>query len=397
MREKLSIYLAGRLAERQRLGLGRSLWCFDGSGPDAARPHVRMDGREHVSFVSNDALGLASNPDWRAEVGECFARQAASGTASRLAGGYCDLTRQAEQSWAEYFGHQDCLFLPSGYQANQACLSALLVKDGPVLVDRRIHASLAWALKYSQARIHTYPHLDLDRLDRRLAGLPEPGVQPVILTESLFSMDGLGPDMGRLQEIKDRHDAFVIMDEAHACGLWGPGGRGLGAGLAEVRTGTLGKALGFFGAFILLSSELKAVVEHLASAVMHSTALPAAHSAVILRLLARLPGLTPERERVRENSTLFRELLAQAGLAHSGQGHIIAVPVGDEKACLRAGEYLRQGGVLALAARHPTVPIGQALLRFGLTARHTASHLQKTVELLRDFFDSNKPVGSAGP
>ena len=374
-----------RAAENSRVGLRRDSAAVRGA---AAGPLVRVGDRHYVSFLSNDSLGLASCPAWRAAVARCFALYAPSGRASRLAGGRSRIGADAGQAFAAYFGFDECLFFPSGYQANLAAVTSLLPKGHDAFVDRRVHASVARALPLAGARIHAAPHNDVARLRQRLAALSPDAPQPIVVTESLFSMDGDAPDMASLAALRREHGVFLLVDEAHALGAWGHGGRGFacGGGSAHVVTGTLGKALGFWGAFLLLPRGFTALIEENASAVMHSTALPEAHAAACLELARRLPRCEDRRERLHANSALFRRLLWDRDIPTRGKAHIVAVPVGNENAVLRMGQELRDAGVLALAARYPTVPCGDALLRFSITAQHTPHMLRLAADALSCIF-----------
>lgn len=364
--------LADRLAALERQGQLRRAAPAEDCPPDDA-PWIRLDGRRLLNFTSNDTLGLARCGRWRAEIARCFARRPASGTASRLAGGHGALAAEAETAWAELFGFSEAMFFPSGYQANLACLTGLLHAGDVVLADKRIHASMGRALPLTGARIHTFTHADPEHCGRRLSMAADPAMQPVILTESLFSMDGAVTDMAALSVCKARHGAFVIVDEAHAIGTLGPDGKGLAGGVADVVVGTLGKALGFWGAFLLLPAGFRAALENLASAVIHSTALPPAHAACMLRLAALWPCLEPRRRRLAELAAHFRESLDRQGIPHQGEAHIIWVPLGGEARAALAGELLKREGIWALAARYPSVPQGQAGLRFSVTALHESA------------------------
>ncbi len=379
-----------RAAENARVGLQRDSAALQGA---AAGPLVRLGERHCVSFVGNDSLGLASDPAWRAAVARCFALYAPSGRASRLAGGRSPLADEVERAFADYFGFAECLFFPSGYQANLAAVTALLPRGHDAFVDRRVHASVARALPLAGAHIHAAPHNDIPRLRRRLASLPPDAPQPLVVSESLFSMDGDSPDIPALSALCRDYDAFLLLDEAHALGAWGPGGRGLacadgrgGAPLAHAVVGTLGKALGFWGAFLLLPRGFRSLVEENASAVMHSTTLPEAHAAACLELIRRLPGHEDKRERLHANCALFRRLLRERDIPTRGQAHIVAVPVGNENAALHLAHKLRNAGILALAARYPTVPSNDALLRFSVTALHTRQMLRIAADTLSSLF-----------
>lgn len=412
-------HLTARVDALRTAGLARTATVVGMPGS----PAMMVGGRRMLNFAANDYLGLGSCLHWREEVAQLFGLHAPSGMASRLAAGHSALAAEAEAAWAEYFGHEACLFVPSGYQANLAVLTGLLDAGATVFTDRRIHASMARVLPMTGATVLPHAHADMDHLRRRLHAWqpthghsPQPAAQappcvppatsvsphghpaacptapntsapfssqpPVILAESLYSMDGTIPDMAALAALRAQWNAFVILDEAHAIGALGHGGRGLGGNVADVVVGTCGKGLGFFGAFVLMPRACRTALEHLASAVIHSTALPEAHAACMLALLQRLPRLDRQRDHLAAMAAHFRQQAKQAGILAGGHAHIICVEVGDEARATAVDMALRGEGVLALAARYPTVPAGRAIVRFGLTARHNREHIDHAVQAL---------------
>ena len=209
-------------------------------------------------------------------------------------------------------------------------------------------------------------------------------------------MDGAALDLERMAARRRRYGFFLGVDEAHALGALGPGGRGLcaaqalrdgGRAPADLVVGTLGKSLGLWGAFLLLPRGFTPLFEHLASAIMHSTALPPAHAACMLALVEELPRLEERRRTLAARVAFFRRALTERGLPVMGDAHILSVPVGDEARCRRLAARLSESGVLVLGARWPTVPRGQALLRFGLTARHTEELLARTATVLAGLWE----------
>ena len=187
MAHTLKESLEARVREAERRGLGRRAPVLDRTD---VGPLVMSGGRIFISYMSNDYIGLSQDRGWRRDVADCFAAWPPSGSASRLAGGLNSITKEAEQACAEYFGYDECLFLPSGYQANLALVTGLLQPGQTALVDKRIHASTGHALMATRADIRPYAHADMDRLGRRLMELPEEAGEPCVFTESLFSMDG---------------------------------------------------------------------------------------------------------------------------------------------------------------------------------------------------------------
>ena len=378
MAHTLKESLEARVREAERRGLGRRAPVIDRTDMG---PMVISGGKMFINYMSNDYIGLSQDMDWRRDVAECFAAWPPSGSASRLAGGFNSITKDAEQACAEYFGYDECLFLPSGYQGNLALVTGLLQPGQTALVDKRIHASTGHALMATRADIRPYAHADMDRLGRRLMKLPEEAGEPCVFTESLFSMDGTVVRPEAFAELKKRRSFFLVADEAHAFGALGEGGRGIFSGergVADAAIGTLGKALGLFGSFLLLPKGFTPLLEFLSSPIMHSTALPPAHSACMLRLLKRLPELEENRERLRKNAAYLRRRLSELGVPAEGDAHIVSVPVGKEERAAQAAASLFQDGILVLAARFPTVPWGRALLRFGVTSLHTEEMLGET-------------------
>lgn len=365
--------LARRLALERRAGLGR----------EALAP----PSGEALDFLSNDCLGLADDAGWRRTLARCAARHAPSGRASWVAGGRTGVGAAAAEACAAYFGAAECLFFASGYQAQLAALTGLITPGRPVLPDRRMHASAARFLGRSGARVLPYAHADMAHLERRLRRLVAEaeagegdGRQPVVMSESLFSMDGTLPDMAAWQRLRRQYGFWGWLDEAHSLGALGPGGRGLAAqwpGSADLVLGSFGKALGYWGAFLLLPRGFSAYVSQWASPLVHSTALPPVHAAGVLALLERLPALEDRRRELADKAAYFRQCLAEEGLEARGGAHIVAVPVGDAARCAAWAERLRAGGILVLAARHPTVPQGQALLRCTVRVGHERAALAR--------------------
>lgn len=370
--------LARRLALDRRAGLGREAL-------------VPPSGDGVLDFLSNDCLGLADDVGWRRDLARCAARHAPSGRASWVAGGRTGVDAAAAEACAAYFGAAECLFLASGYQAHLAALTGLITPGRPVLPDRRMHASATRFLGASGARVLPYAHADMAHLERRLCRLAaeaEAGEcirQPIVMSESLFSMDGTLLDMAAWRRLRRAYGFWGWLDEAHSLGALGPGGRGLAAqlpGSADLVLGSFGKALGYWGAFLLLPRGFSAYVTQWASPLIHSTALPPAHAAGVLALLERLPGLEDRRRELAVKAAYFRQCLAEEGLEARGGAHIVAVPVGDAAGCAVWAERLRAGGILVLAARYPTVPQGQALLRCTVRVGHARSDLARAARIM---------------
>lgn len=374
---RLSEELFRRLALEQRAGLGRET--------------LAPPSGDVLDFLSNDCLGLADDAGWRRALARCAARHAPSGRASWVAGGCTSLDREAAAACAAYFGAAECLFFASGYQAQLAALTGLVTPGQPLLPDRRMHASAARFLGLGGARVLPYAHADLAHLERRLRRLAAEaeageGVrQPIVMSESLFSMDGSLLDLEGWQRLRQTYGFWGWLDEAHSLGALGPGGRGLAAqrpGSADLVLGSFGKALGYWGAFLLLPRGISACLAQWASPLIHSTALPPVHAAGVLALLERLPALEERRQELADKAAHFRACLAECGLAAQGGAHIVALPVGEAAACAAWAERLRGEGIRVLAARYPTVPQGQALLRCTVRAGHRREELARAARIM---------------
>ena len=379
-RNSLSGELARRLALERRAGLERQA-ALPPSGPGV------------LDFLSHDCLGLADDAGWRRTLARCAARHAPSGRASWVAGGRTGLAEEAAAACAAYFGAAECRFFASGYQAQLAALAGLILPGQPLLPDKRMHASATRFLGQSRARILPYAHADMAHLERRLRRLAEEARtaegadsrQPVVMSESLFSMDGTLLDVPAWRALRQTFGFWGWLDEAHSLGALGPQGRGLAAqwpGTADMVLGSLGKALGYWGAFLLLPEGFSAYLEQWASPLLHSTALPPVHAAGVLALLERLPGLDEQRQELADKARFFRDCLTAEGLTVRGDAHILAVPVGDAAVCAAWATRLREQGMLLLAARHSTVPQGQALLRCTVRVGHGRDDLRRAAHCL---------------
>ncbi len=231
---------------------------------------------------------------------------------------------------------------------------------------------------HSRAGFHAYRHNRMSHLRKLLETYPAQAV----LTESLFSMDGDSPDFNALKNLKDEFKFLCIVDEAHAFGVLGHGGRGLGGDVADVAVGTLGKAFGMFGAFILCPAIVREHLIHFGQGFIYTTALPPWHGDMVLAMLERVRQANDRRERLYELGSHARRELAETGLQVCGAAHILALEVGDEIRCQGLATALRQEGILVFAARYPTVPLGQAILRICLTAEHSKADMERLRDAL---------------
>lgn len=331
---------------------------------DLLRVTRSRDGlpRGAVELCSNDYLGLARQPLASGE-------HAGGSGASALVWGYGDVHARAEDAIAAFTGAQASLLFTSGYAANVGTVAALAGKGDLIVSDALNHASLIDGCRLSGARVVVTPHLDPDAVDKALAGEAR---RRFVVTESYFSMDGDSPDLPALRTIADRHRAALILDEAHAFGVLGPGGRGRAAGsgvLADVRIGTLGKAFGLAGAFVVGSSALRAWLWNRARSYVFSTAISPAIAAAVPGRMAEVAAADAARAHLAHLADAFRRSVGSAtGHRPPGDGPVVPILVGSAAAAVAASRLLLDEGWVVQAIRPPTVPEGTSRLRVTLRA-----------------------------
>ena len=342
---------------------------------------ILAEGRV-LNFASNDYLGLGVSETLRTKVACNFQKYGSSSSSSRLVSGNYSLIGEAEKAYARYFGYEEALFFPSGYQANLALLSTLFDSGTVIFFDKHIHASSVKGLALSPAELAGYNHSSLTHLRRRLER--GGGKEIVVLTESLFSMDGDLLDVSGLAELKARYGFLCIVDEAHALGALGECGCGVAKPVADIALGTFGKALGLFGAFLLVPAEVKEYLLNFASPLIYSTTLPEAHAASAMDILTLLSEADDLRRQLREISLLMKSRLQSEGFPVQGDAHILALEIGAEQKALEVSNRLRDQGIFVLSARYPTVPLGRAILRIGMTALHTEGDVHCFIQSLKE-------------
>lgn len=326
------------------------------------------DGRPLIDASSNDYLGLAQHPRLRERAAEWALRHGAGAPASRLVTGTRDITLAVEERLAAFKGREAALLFSSGFQANATVIPALACLDPATTIfsDALNHASIIHGARAARCPVKVFRHNDLDHLDDLLAGHGGP---KLVVTESVFSMDGDRADLPALAALADRHGAMLYVDEAHATGVLGARGRGLAAGIEgiDVVMGTLGKAFGAFGAYVTGSSALIDWLVNRCSGFIFTTALPPAVLGAIDAALDLVPGMDAERACIAANALQLREALARRGISTLGSStQIVPAVFGSEEATLAAAARLEEAGILGVAIRPPTVPVGSSRLRLAI-------------------------------
>lgn len=374
-----------KLAEQGRLRTPRAL------NPAGHGLLERADGTVLVDFSSNDYLGLRRHPLLQ-ERAVLWGRRFGTGSgASRLVTGTCSGAVALEKRLARLKGMEAACILSSGWQANATLVPALArlslaVTGSPpvVLADKLIHASLYQGCAAAGVRPLRFRHNDVGHLEALLHQVNEPGLR-IVLTESVFSMDGDRADMAALAAVCLQNDAFLCVDEAHATGILGEGGKGLADGQADLIMGTFSKALGGMGAFVASSSAVCRWLENSGSGYIYSTApSPMVLGAVeaALELLPQ-PEMVVARNRVAGLAEHFRQHMQEAGLdTGPSSTQIVPVVVGEEETALALSRYVEAAGFLAVAIRPPTVPPGACRLRVVLHAHHTLEQADALAEAI---------------
>jgi 8-amino-7-oxononanoate synthase len=369
------IELQQQLDELEAGGLRRRTRVI--SGPQG--PHVVVEGRPALLLCSNNYLGLADHPRVREAAAEAALSWGVGAGASRLVSGTMTVHRELEQRLAAFKCTDAALLFGSGYLANVGVIAALARAGEVVFSDELNHASIIDGCRLSRAEVAVYRHRDVEHLAWLLEQAGDRGA--LIVTDSVFSMDGDVAPLIEIVELARRHGVRVAVDEAHGTGTAGPGGRGAvaAAGLSDevdVIVGTLGKALGSYGAFVACGTTMAEYLLNAARTFIFSTALPtpaAAAALAALTLLEERPWLVTD---LAAAATTLRCALAREGIDVSASTtQIVPVIIGDARTAVRACELALADGVFAQVIRPPTVPTGTSRLRLAVMAGHTREEL----------------------
>ena len=372
------------IAKIQGAGLLRRLRVLD--SPQTT--HVVSGGRPLVNFSSNDYLGLATHPALREAAMAEWERAGFGSGASRLVCGTLAAHERLEETISGFKRTGAALCFSSGYAAAMGTIPALCSREDVIILDKLCHACLVDASRLSGAQLRVFPHNDTDKLESHLRWARTRQGRILVVAESVYSMDGDVAPLREIVELKDRHGAWLFLDEAHGVGVLGAGGRGLAEasgveGRIEVQMGTLGKALGAHGAYITGHRLLRDFLINRARSFIYSTAPPAPVAAAAAKAVEILGGT--------EGASLLESLwknirsLGAALEMPASPSAIVPVIVGAESAAMAAGENLLASGFLVPAIRYPTVAKGSARLRVTLSAAHTAEDVASLAKVLKPF------------
>lgn len=356
----------------------------------AVGPRVRVGGRDLLCLCSNDYLGLADDPAVKQAAIDAIARWGVGAGASRLVSGTTCAHVELEERLARFKHAQGAVVLPTGWMANHVAIHCLAGPDDAVLCDKLNHASILDAVRSCGARLRTYPHGDMGRLRDLLERHRREHRRCLIVTDSLFSMDGDLAPLAELVELKNHYDALLMLDEAHATGVLGRGGRGLAEreGLedaVDLAVGTLSKAIGAMGGFVTGREEIVETIRNMGRPYIYTTALPPALCAAAAKSLEIIETQPARREKLLAMAQDLRRRLAALGLdTGASQSQILPVIVGEAQRAVEVSRRLLEAGVLIPAIRPPTVPRGTSRLRISLSSAHEWEDIERVAGVLAE-------------
>jgi len=373
--------LATKLAEIERRGLHRRLRLVSG----AQEGSVFLNGRKTLLLSSNNYLGLANHPALKRAAQEAIEQFGCSAGASRLISGHMDIHHELEAKIAALKQTEAALVFPSGYHANIGTISSLMGPGDVIFSDELNHASIIDGCRLSRATVRIFRHCDVAHLEELLAGA-SPSAHRLIVTDSVFSMDGDIAPLTDITALARRYHAWVMVDEAHGTGVFGPHGAGVVEALGleteiDIQMGTLGKALGGSGAYVAGSHELIAWLINRARSFVYTTGVPPAVAATALEALDIIQTEPDRRQRLWNNAAFFRQGLTALGYTIGPtQSPILPVIIGDAGKTMELASALLQRGVFAQGIRPPTVPEGSSRLRVTPMATHTHTQLAEALD-----------------
>ncbi len=349
-------------------------------------PYVTINGKKLLLMCSNDYLGLAGHPALREAASAAMERYGFGSGASRLVSGSSALHQELDQKIAQFKGTEAALAFNSGYAANTGIIPAIAGKGDVILSDSLNHASIIDGCHLSKAEVNVYRHRDIEHVEDLLKKSLF-AHRKLIITDGVFSMDGDMAPLPELVSLAKKYGAALMVDDAHATGVLGDTGRGTTEhfglrGQVLVQMGTLGKALGSFGAFVAGGRTLIDYLVNRSRSFIFSTALPPMVCAASIAALDIIDREPERRERLRGNRTRFVKGLLSLGVSIAdSETPIVPIMIGDSEKALLISEKLFESGIYAAAIRPPTVPEGTARIRTTITATHTAEDIDKALDI----------------
>lgn len=346
-----------------------------------------VDGQQYLSFCSNDYLGLANHPEVVAAAVRALESDGVGSGASHLVNGHHQEHELLEQELAEFTGRQAALLFGSGYMANVGVISALLSRRDSAIQDKLNHASLLDGALMSQAKLQRYAHLDVEQLDQQLG---QATGKKLVITDGVFSMDGDVAPLVEISEVAKRHQAWLMVDDAHGFGVLGEQGEGLvgklglGADQVPLLVGTFGKAFGTSGAFVAGDQTTIDFLQQFARPAIYTTATPVAIATATRVALKLVRSAQQARTHLTGLIAQFRSGAQMLGFdLPTSMTPIQPILVGSNERALNLSERLKAQNILVTAIRPPTVPQGTARLRVTFSAEHSSSDVEQLLEALK--------------
>jgi glycine C-acetyltransferase len=376
-------YLKEELEELERAGTALRPRVLE----DEQRARTRFDGREVINLASNNYLGLAAHPRLKEAAARAAMEYGAGSGAVRTIAGTMKLHRELERRFAEFKGAEDALMFQSGFTSNAGTVAAILTKADVIVSDQLNHASIIDGARLSRAEIKVFPHKDVAAADALLDETKAPGRHQLLITDGVFSMDGDIAPLPSLVEVAEKHRAIMMIDDAHASGVLGPGGKGtvahfgLDPGRVDIQVGTLSKAIGVLGGFIAGPHHLIQWLVNRGRPFLFSTSAPPAVTAACIAALDVIQEEPDRLERLWDRTRFFKEGLHALGF-DTGQSETPITPViaGEETTAVDLSALLWEEGVFTPAIVYPTVPKGRSRVRTIVTADHTEEDLKEALD-----------------
>ena len=380
-------YLQEELFELLRIGRRRFLrWIEDIKGVKAL-----IDGREVILFCSNDYLGISRSERFKKVVLKVLEKWGAGAPSSRSIAGSFLIHRELEEELSRFKGTERALLFSTGYMANMGILTTLVGEGDLILSDQFNHASIIDGARLSRAEVWVYKHKDMDHLEELLKRSNHR--RKLIVSDGVFSMEGDIAPLKDLKELSDKYGAILVIDDAHGTGVLGKEGRGIAEhfgllGQIDVQMGTLGKALGIMGAFVAGEAVLVEYLLNRARTFMYTTSLPPVVVGMAKEALRILKEEPWRREKLWENTRLFREGAKRLGFRVLGETPIVPIVIGDDELTMRFSAALFEMGIYVQGIRPPTVPPGTSRLRFSISALHSKSDIERALFALKEAGES---------
>ena len=343
---------------------------------------IERKGKTLVNFCSNDYLGLAHHEELKRKSMKATQIYGTGSTASRLVCGSSPLFDEIESKLKLLKEVEEALILNSGFQANISLIPAIANRHSHIFMDKYAHNSLIQGAILSRAHVHRYRHNDLEHLEQLLRTKTyDKNSRFIIITESVFSMDGDQSDIDNLVNLSKKYQAILMVDDAHATGVMGKNGMGCTSGKkVDLSLGTFGKALGSFGAYVCCTKEMKNFLINRCQGLIYSTALPPPILGSIQAALQLVPKMQKERDFLQKKGEHFRKKMNAIGFSTGkSSSQIIPVYIGAERDALHLSAFLEKAGFLAIAIRPPTVATNASRIRIALSCSHTFCQIEKFV------------------